>query len=746
MHHVKYKYTEDERAYYILNAALMELMDMPSSKRWVLQNRILLFALLNGFITKRHFLIMCNRYDIYGELGSQNQSAASHTYFRRFFSRACTNKLFLKVKQRYDNGKTETVYTISAIGRERLKEGICSCELTLVDSLWCSRDELLSSIDLCFRQKKRFRETMHPEHTFGIGDFHAAFANFSLSRFLPEIDIENSVCRNGFEGEYRAVVCENALSAFRADGYAKIPLDGEFVLRDKLLRDKVTHNKECSEIMYVPFNDAHSITVLLEQDTGTQRKDILRQKIRNYSSLYESVGNADKNGVFCLLYSFLNSSYGRTQLRQQMIDAGTLEAEFTRSLLSESCDESDSFAIDNSANSTQDASETELFSSVQTEPTLGTICRATKEDKSTLIELYDSLLGVSCILHNDDIGFLSQLIQRSLLLPHPGQDKIRAWNNLLTTLTAFGIASLHECQELFRSENPPVTGAAVSGSGSLQTARTENSKSKTARDSESSPDASSEDTGITSMCNGILTAKQYGTYHMEMENFLSRRRALEECFLEDLSVRKANLTGHMLVALPAKNLHCLLPFLFVNRNSFLHLCDYLNRMYAGITDLVSFSAVGRTSHGHLLNQHIVNTFNGQRTYYFENLSLDLGAKHRIVQYLYEYSSHPERYENETIVIFFLSDDLDRARSLSLELSLYRHYDSGLLKERAINRTTAMTEVLFICMEDINRGMPALSFDRTGTAHYKAMLHHGSPHLYDVPATANNCSVPVERPF
>lgn len=739
IHYMHYKYTEDERVYYILNAALLELMDMPTSKRWVLQNRILLFSLLNGFVTKRQFLILCNRYDIYGGLGTHNEATVSHAYFRRFFSRACANKLFLKVSQRYSNGKSETVYVISATGRDRLKEGICMCELTLMDSMWCTKEELLSSIDLCFCQKKRFRETMHPEHTFGISDFHAACTFFSLCRFLPEIDIENSNSRNGYPGEHHAVICDNLPFSFRADAYVKISLDRGFLLHNYLFLNNKPNSlpgsvlgKGTTENMYEPFTDTHFISILLEQDTGTQRKDILKQKLQNYSFLYTAAGNADENGIFCLVYSFLNTAYGRTRMTQQMYEDGKLEVDFFQTLFGEIPDDMISSANEeiNACHKESDSSmQEECFYHSQDSPTLDTLCRQMELGRDTLIELYDALLGVCCILHNDDIGFLSPLMQRSLLLPHPGQEKIQAWKKLLSVLTECSITSLLSCYQVFHTNEATIgthSSGADAAAGGCIGATVAKDESKGA-------------------CMS-MSAKQYGTYHRDMVNFLARRRILEECFLDEFTVQSAVLAGHMLVTLPAQNLHALLPLLFVNKASFKKLSEYMNCMYAGITDVVSYSAVGKTHHGRLLNQYTAKVINGIRTYYFENLSLDLGARPRLLQYLRDYAAEPEQYEGETIVVFFLSDDLDRARTLSQELSLYRSYESGQLKERAINRTSPMTEILFVCIEDIDRGMPAIYFDRLGNAHYKAMLHHGLPHLYDVPASARNCSVPEEKPF
>lgn len=721
--------TANERPYSILTGCLFELSHLPSTQKYVLQNRILLFTLLNGYITKRQFLILCRKYEIHGELGDAAAAENANSYCRRFFSKACRQGLLVRHEQENrEEGGRLVVYTMSAAGRTQLKETIGICNLSSLDSLLCTLKDATSAIDICFSQKKRWREMAHLSHTLGIGDFFASALLLPLNTFQKEICVENRISTS-LNAPY--IVCDELIADFRADAYTCLTTF-EKHFSGHINRLCTASIDTMEDTFRYPFPETSSIHVMLEQDTGSQRKDILSKKLSRYAVLYATTDTAKQHGTFCLLFSCL-SAYGRTSPNKQEQKEGAQERQFLASLYASSDTDSVSADVTHSiitknfieshdTDTRADAAESTTVCS--NELTLNTLAAASELTPADAINIYDTLSGISCILHNDNVSFLLSMMERSLSLPHPGQSQLFKWKQFLDTLLKSGKSgNLLFYEPIFHAH--------------------EHNK----MDKGSTADASAIRSGTTDFIN-LLTAQQYASYHLMIKNFRERRAIIENSYIRNISITSAGLRGHMLCCLPSRNLPCLLSFLFIQRGFWENIQAYLNRMYACITSLLSHNQTGDSKHGILLNQYITNSYHGAHTYYFENLSLDLTAEERLRYYLKDYAHNPSSYTGETIVVFFLSDDLPLARKLSGELNLHLPYETGLLKSRSLaaGLSSQQTEVIFVSMENFIHDLPAITFDSSGAGHYKTILLNGRPHLFDLPSDAKNCSVPVEIPF
>ena len=688
---IEYRGIDDKDSdFEILLTCLFELIKADTRKRYVLQSRMILFCILNGYISKRQFLILCRKYDIYGGGGTPNEFKLAQSYTRRFFSEKCQNGIFIKRERAGGTGsKKDVIYTAGAKARDKLKKTLPLCDIGFSCNVYRIIDALLQF----YPKRRQWYEPAHYSHMLAIGDFMAVMAVMGkCTRFIKEISIANGA--SILPGVSYQILCSTVAHPFRADSYVKLKLESPDVttFQTSLKEDSLKEIARGNGTYQI-----NNIEILYEQDTGSQRKDILSSKLENYSHLFyalSSEGSHDE--LFCLLFSCLNDLEGNRKCCKKDLQRGQLEAEFIDSLRNNK-------GMDNFG--TDKEKEADINFKAFLKEQLGV-------SESALKKIYSELVGASCILKTNSIMNLSHIINDILLEEAKIDVKIGCWNEFLKFLCKYGHTdNLSEYAVLFsvRMECGVSEGHKIPGT-------------------------------------------YYALYHQCMKNFIKRREIIREGMIKQPVFRKAALLGHTVCAVPGYHMVSLLPSLFPGVISFQkQFKSYLNVMYFGIRSFYSYELLKKDAKGTLLNYFKADTFCGLKGFYVENMSLDLTARMRLAFYLKDYALHPEEYEKDHwLLIFFLSDDLPSVRELALDLKLYYSYENGYLKERSLLlERKNMFEVLFVCIEDMqdnNRWLPAITFDRQGCGHYKFFLSEEGPKLFDIPNVSMRVDIPVEIDF
>lgn len=670
----------DESNHAVLLSCLSSFVHSDSHRRFVLQNRMVLFGLLNSYITKRQFLILCHKFDIYGGGGSEKGDRAIQSYARRFFSEKCRQGIFRKRERKILTGsRKDTVYTVTPKGLDKLKETIPLCGIDFPFEM----SIILTALS-CLK-KKQWHEPAHYSHMLGIGDFFACVAACDgCTMFLKEMSIENGFTE--LPGRASKLVCNTITAPFRADAYVR--------LGHGLMEEKTTGG----------------IEILYEQDTGTQRKDILLSKLQNYNGLFQYSGNNHGEGLICLLFSCLNDSYAEKNPSMAELSCGKREAEFVSGLKMLGMDEMPENTVLEAEEGVLNQCPEAIFS--EEENLCSVLMMQMGISQAALRKLYLEIRGVSCLMERDDVYILLDTMEKVLSLEHMGEHlgkvKVQSWKDFLSLLRKYGKSNKISAYDRFFSS------------------KAEGHK----------------------LLEDKMSGERYALYHQHMTKFLKRRKDIEESMLKQDAVCRAALWGNMVSAVPGYHMQSLLSFLFPGNFSFRkQLRDYLNMMYFGISSFTSYCLLKEDRQGVLRNYFEADTLCGQKGFNVENLSLDLTSRMRLAYYLKDYAAHPLGYGcDRVLLIFFLSDDLPRVREFASDMELYRPYEDGYLKERiSPAHEKSVFEALFICIEDMqdkSRHLPAVVFDRFGNAHYKMFSCKGRPKLLDIPMDSRRMDTPA----
>lgn len=679
---IQYRNMNGKKDYDILLRCLSELVRGDSHHRYVLQNKMILFSLLNGYITKKQFLILCRKTDLYG--GRLGKNETDQSYARRFFSEKCKQGIFIKRERKNgQNRPYDTVYTTGAEGRDRFRKTLSLCGIDFS----CEVKVILKSLESWYPYRKHWHEPAHYSHMLGIGDFFAAMLSVNgCSRFAKEIRVGNGleVCsEKGF-----GILCQSLASSFRADAYAEL---------GQKLPDMVCVEQE-KKTGYEVFCQKGRIEILYEQDTGTQRKDILSSKLENYSRFFHLFsGQPDgQETMLCLLFSCLNLTCGERSLSKRELEEGAKEAGYILSLQS----------LKYGKKEPEKRSEEKISDTMQN--LYAMFQNRMRLSAEKLKEVYSGIRGMSWVLKINDVKGLLHVLERSDLPEHSGNMAAGNWKVFLELLDRHGTEQdINFYEKIF-----------------CTVMKKENSREKG---------------------NG------YASYHRHMKDYIKRKTDMEKGMARYSVLNKEALQGNMIAVVPGNHMLPLLPCLFPGLDIYRkQLKDYLNLMYFGISSFHSYQIRRKDEHGVLLNFFQAGTFSGIKYFCMENISLDITAMTRLAFYLRRYANCPDEYKSNLILlIYFLSDDLPRVREFALDMNLYAPYEKGDLKERFFRLESRQLEVLFVCMEDMldrNRQLPGIIFDREGCGHYKMFSSLEGPVFLDIPSERVRVDVPEKASF
>lgn len=679
---IEFKNISEGKYYDILLTTLVDLVHADSRRRHVLQDRMLLFCLLNGYIEKKQFLILCQKTELYGGKGNSDEKLAQ-SYARRFFSEKCIQGVLQrKERKNGESGQRNTVYTAGARGRERLRQTLPLCGVSFSFPV----NDILDALNGYYPMRNQWREPAHYLHMLGIGDFFAAMACMNdCYRFEKEISIANGAGKAMKRNSQ--IICKSLSSQFRADAYAEL---------EQGVTDAIKgHMQEKNG--YAEISCQGRIKILYEQDTGSQRENILASKLENYSGLFRAfLGQCEKEeAVLCLLFSCQGSTNKKQRLSENELFEGEREAEYISSLRYGNLEEQE-----------LEGEETDTF--FKSKDILSALMRQTGMSAVTLKSIYGAIQGISSILGIKSFSELLFALEQPKMAGGLGEKTLNGWIGFLKLMMQYGNDDdIDAYEEVF-----------YNGTKGMQE-REE-----------------------------MVGGERYALYHHHMADFLKRREAIQRGMERNSSLLEAALLGNMVASVPSAQMPLLLPFLFPGSEDFCKQWkNYMNLMHFGISTIRSFQIYHKDRHGVLRNFFFVDTFSGTRRFNIENMSLDMTASIRLAFYLKRYAGHIEEYENgHILIVFFLSDDLPRVREFALDMGLYLPYENGLLNERFFVQEKNTLEVLFVCMEDMldkRRQMPAITFDRKGNGHYKIFSSSNGPKFFDIPADRPRAGVLVE---
>lgn len=679
---IEFKNISEGKYYDILLTTLVDLVHADSRRRHVLQDRMLLFCLLNGYIEKKQFLILCQKTELYGGKRNSDEKLAQ-SYARRFFSEKCIQGVLQrKERKNGESGQRNTVYTAGARGRERLRQTLPLCGVSFSFSV----NDILDALNGYYPMRNQWREPAHYLHMLGIGDFFAAMACMNgCYRFEKEISIANGAGKAMKRNSQ--IICKSLSVQFRADAYAEL---------EQGVTDTIKgHMQEKNG--YAEISCQGRIKILYEQDTGSQRKNILASKLENYSGIFRAfLGQCEKEeAVLCLLFSCQGSTNKKQRLSENELFEGEKEAEYISSLRYGNLEEQE-----------LEGGETDTF--FKSKDILSALMRQTGMSAVALKSIYGAIQGLSGILGIKSPSELLFALEQPKMAGGLGEKTLNGWTGFLKLMMQYGNDDdIDAYEEVF-----------YNGTKGMQE-REE-----------------------------MVGGERYALYHHHMADFLKRREAIQRGMERNSSLLEAALLGNMVASVPSAQMPLLLPFLFPGSEDFCKQWkNYMNFMHFGISTIRSFQIYHKDRHGVLRNFFFVDTFSGTRRFNIENMSLDMTASIRLAFYLKRYAGHIEEYENgHILIVFFLSDDLPRVREFALDMGLYLPYENGLLNERFFVQEKNTLEVLFVCMEDMldkRRQMPAITFDRKGNGHYKIFSSSNGPKFFDIPADRPRAGVLVE---
>lgn len=679
---IEFKNISEGKYYDILLTTLVDLVHADSRRRHVLQDRMLLFCLLNGYIEKKQFLILCQKTELYGGKRNSDEKLAQ-SYARRFFSEKCIQGVLQrKERKNGESGQRNTVYTAGARGRERLRQTLPLCGVSFSFSV----NDILDALNGYYPMRNQWREPAHYLHMLGIGDFFAAMACMNgCYRFEKEISIANGAGKAMKRNSQ--IICKSLSVQFRADAYAEL---------EQGVTDTIKgHMQEKNG--YAEISCQGRIKILYEQDTGSQRKNILASKLENYSGIFRAfLGQCEKEeAVLCLLFSCQGSTNKKQRLSENELFEGEKEAEYISSLRYGNLEEQE-----------LEGGETDTF--FKSKDILSALMRQTGMSAVALKSIYGAIQGLSGILGIKSPSELLFALEQPKMAGGLGEKTLNGWTGFLKLMMQYGNDDdIDAYEEVF-----------YNGTKGMQE-REE-----------------------------MVGGERYALYHHHMADFLKRREAIQRGMERNSSLLEAALLGNMVASVPSAQMPLLLPFLFPGSEDFCKQWkNYMNLMHFGISTIRSFQIYHKDRHGVLRNFFFVDTFSGTRRFNIENMSLDMTASIRLAFYLKRYAGHIEEYENgHILIVFFLSDDLPRVREFALDMGLYLPYENGLLNERFFVQEKNTLEVLFVCMEDMldkRRQMPAITFDRKGNGHYKIFSSSNGPKFFDIPADRPRAGVLVE---